>query len=180
MSDSSKESLENAINDANSNDKIILNQVALSGVLSKLEWKSGICQVFERQIDCALKSMNEKHSFTKSFDCTFESRSQEVLRLLNAFEEAPFTIQRLSELLLNYQCQYKSTHKLCNAMEKLLSVTTGCIKSGKDKSLDSSSTLSTPTFESTMSNLKRTSEEAISTDEFAGTSISILDAANNI
>ena len=40
-----------------------------------------------------------------------------------SFENAPFTIQRLVELILHAKSQYKQTHKLMNGLEKLLSVT---------------------------------------------------------
>ena len=45
--------------------------------------------------------------------------------LLQKFEDdAPFTVQRLAEVLSNpSQYQYQSTHKLMNCLEKLLSVT---------------------------------------------------------
>ena len=54
---------------------------------------------------------------------SFEIRSEELLGLLDKFEQdAPFTVQRLAEVLMN-PSQYQSTHKLMNCLEKLLSVT---------------------------------------------------------
>jgi hypothetical protein len=54
---------------------------------------------------------------------TFELRCEELLNLLQMFEnDAPFTVQRLAEVLTN-PSQYQSTHKLMNCLEKLLSVT---------------------------------------------------------
>ncbi len=43
--------------------------------------------------------------------------------MLNEFEQAPFTLQRLCEVLSNFQANYKSTHKLVNAITTLLAVT---------------------------------------------------------
>ena len=43
--------------------------------------------------------------------------------MLSSFEQAPFTLQRLCEILINFQAHYKSTHKLVHAITKLLAVT---------------------------------------------------------
>jgi len=178
------------VNNINEEDKVILKQIASSGALVELSWKNGIQRVFERQIELAMKCIYKKVSFITTCNYTFESRSQEVLKLLNGCEEAPFTIQRLSELLLNYDI-YKSSHKLCNAIEKLLSVTSSCViinkvnkqsintdtSSGSDhiqntesiQNMDSqvsvSASISISISTSPGLTMKRTHKEAISTDE---------------
>lgn len=53
---------------------------------------------------------------------TFDNRRAMVIELLNNFESPPFTIQRLIEVLNNNFTQYNSTHKVINAIEKLLQV----------------------------------------------------------
>jgi hypothetical protein len=54
---------------------------------------------------------------------SFCDRENELLSMLYCYSYPPFTIQRLVEILLNPKGQYKNTHKLINAIEKLLSVT---------------------------------------------------------
>ncbi|GLE06811.1 hypothetical protein PINS_up016421 [Pythium insidiosum] len=52
-----------------------------------------------------------------------EERRNNLADQLNAFEGPPFTLQRLTEVIMEPQKTYKNLHKLCNAIEKLLSVT---------------------------------------------------------
>jgi hypothetical protein len=42
---------------------------------------------------------------------------------LQTFDDAPFTVQRLVELIYEPDVSYKSTHKFMNGVLKLLSVT---------------------------------------------------------
>ncbi|CAM9609885.1 unnamed protein product, partial [Phaeothamnion confervicola] len=53
---------------------------------------------------------------------TFEQRRDEALQALRLFSAAPFTLQRLAELLLAPRRQYSATHKLLNGIDKLLAV----------------------------------------------------------
>ena len=53
----------------------------------------------------------------------FDKTRDETLKMLSNFEQAPFTLQRLCEILSNFQAHYKSTHKLVHAINKLLAVT---------------------------------------------------------
>ncbi len=53
----------------------------------------------------------------------FDKTRDETLKMLSDFEQAPFTLQRLCEILSNFQAHYKSTHKLVHAINKLLAVT---------------------------------------------------------
>ncbi|KAJ1641131.1 PPP4R2-domain-containing protein [Pavlovales sp. CCMP2436] len=69
--------------------------------------------------------------YERSKDCDNPTRQTEfgewrdrILELLGSFQRAPFTLQRLCELLLNPQQVYRSTRKLMSAVEKLLMVTT--------------------------------------------------------
>ncbi len=55
---------------------------------------------------------------------TYEERRDEALAALNGFNRPPFTIQRITEVIMEPRAQYSSTHKLLNGLEKLLSVTT--------------------------------------------------------
>ncbi|CAM9650539.1 unnamed protein product, partial [Heterosigma akashiwo] len=48
----------------------------------------------------------------------FEKRKTLMVYALRSFNEAPFTIQRLAEILLEPNRQYRATHKLMNGIEK--------------------------------------------------------------
>jgi PPP4R2 len=70
-----------------------------------------------------LQTYFSERGFLGLVEHSFEIRCQELLTMLEKFEEdAPFTVQRLAEVLTN-PSQYQSTHKLMNCLEKLLSVT---------------------------------------------------------
>ena len=64
------------------------------------------------------------YGFTGPLTESFDTRKNEILHLIHAFErEAPFTIQRISEVLTSHKSQYRSTYALMNALVRLLSVT---------------------------------------------------------
>ena len=59
-------------------------------------------------------------------EAIFQERRQRLVSLCNGKEHregAPFTLQRMAEVLLSPARYYKKTHKLCNCLEKLLMVT---------------------------------------------------------
>ncbi|KAE9028145.1 hypothetical protein PR003_g10959 [Phytophthora rubi] len=55
-------------------------------------------------------------------DAASKSRRASVTQLLQTFESPPFTLQRLTEIILEPQRSYRSLPKLLNALEKLLAV----------------------------------------------------------
>ena len=59
-------------------------------------------------------------------EAIFQERRQRLITLCHGNghrEGAPFTLQRMAEVLLSPARYYKQTHKLCNCLEKLLMVT---------------------------------------------------------
>lgn len=70
-----------------------------------------------------LNSYFHKHGFLGPIVQTFEQRKAQILRLFSNRRHYPFTIQRLLEVLLDPDRYYQSTHKLMNAIEKLLLIT---------------------------------------------------------
>eukprot|EP00752_Nemacystus_decipiens_P002590 g2423.t1 len=54
----------------------------------------------------------------------YEQRRDELVGSLRRFDAAPFTLQRLAEVLQDPRRQYSTTHKLINGLERLLSVST--------------------------------------------------------
>ncbi|KAF4319556.1 hypothetical protein BBO99_00004640 [Phytophthora kernoviae] len=55
-------------------------------------------------------------------DAGSKSRRASVTQLLQTFEGPPFTLQRLTEIILEPHRSYRSLPKLLNALEKLLAV----------------------------------------------------------
>eukprot|EP00735_Rhodelphis_limneticus_P004864 TRINITY_DN16517_c0_g1::TRINITY_DN16517_c0_g1_i1::g.1871::m.1871 TRINITY_DN16517_c0_g1::TRINITY_DN16517_c0_g1_i1::g.1871 ORF type:complete len:154 (-),score=24.09,sp/Q6DCQ0/P4R2B_XENLA/31.88/1e-15,PPP4R2/PF09184.6/1.9e-26 TRINITY_DN16517_c0_g1_i1:710-1171(-) len=55
---------------------------------------------------------------------TLQEHIEQLIELLDDFSGAPFTIQRLCELLLNPGRHYRTSQKLLTAFDKLLTVTT--------------------------------------------------------
>mmetsp|Transcript_12365 Transcript_12365/g.14193 ORF Transcript_12365/g.14193 Transcript_12365/m.14193 type:complete len:194 (+) Transcript_12365:260-841(+) len=55
---------------------------------------------------------------------SFDDQKARLVSSLNAFDGAPFTLQRLCELILSPADHYNSTKKLLFGLEKLLSVST--------------------------------------------------------
>ena len=70
-----------------------------------------------------LNSYFQKRGFLGPIIQTFEQRKAQILRLLSNRRHFPFTIQRFLEVLLDPDRYYQSTHKLMNAIEKLLLIT---------------------------------------------------------
>ncbi|EGZ30143.1 hypothetical protein PHYSODRAFT_553281 [Phytophthora sojae] len=67
------------------------------------------------KLQLALDEMDAK-------DAASKSRRASVTQLLQTFESPPFTLQRLTEIILEPHKSYRSLPKLLNALEKLLAV----------------------------------------------------------
>ena len=100
----------------------VLKVIALNGVLP-YAWTAiriGLCL---KLVEVCLESYGQRGWSPK--EGTFAESSRHLLQLLNKFSnDAPFTIQRLTEVLLDGMSQYTVTHKLLKALEKQLSVET--------------------------------------------------------
>ncbi|KAG6967800.1 hypothetical protein JG688_00006130 [Phytophthora aleatoria] len=59
---------------------------------------------------------------TMDGDAASKGRRASVTQLLQTFESPPFTLQRLTEIILEPHRSYRSLPKLLNALEKLLAV----------------------------------------------------------
>lgn len=99
-----------------------LKIIAVKGILP-YPWhliRTGICL---KIVSVCLQSLVERGWEPKQENNnTFGDRVDHILTLLANFSDAPFTVQRLAEVLLDGSNQYKVTHKLLNAIEKQLSV----------------------------------------------------------
>mmetsp|Transcript_10545 Transcript_10545/g.17320 ORF Transcript_10545/g.17320 Transcript_10545/m.17320 type:complete len:157 (+) Transcript_10545:158-628(+) len=100
----------------------ILQDIANTGALN-WDWKRYVMPFVAYKINQQLIRYNLVHGFSGPSYETFESKKTEIFDLLRSFDEAPFTIQRLVELVCNPDVSYSSTHKFMNGVLKLLSVT---------------------------------------------------------
>eukprot|EP00298_Acanthocystis_sp_HF-20_P010630 c18957_g1_i3.p1 GENE.c18957_g1_i3~~c18957_g1_i3.p1 ORF type:complete len:133 (+),score=47.48 c18957_g1_i3:47-445(+) len=62
-------------------------------------------------------------SGTNTKNQTFEQLKLRLLSQFDAFQEAPFTLQRLCEIILGLSAPYSNPHKTLYALEKSLTVT---------------------------------------------------------
>ena len=101
----------------------VLQEIAASGE-SKYEW-AALKPLLASKVEQACREYYETSQDideSKNGD-TFDAVLKRTLSLLDAFPNAPFTLQRLCELLLDPRKPYRtSTRKLMSAIEKLLSV----------------------------------------------------------
>jgi hypothetical protein len=103
----------------------VLRRIAASGVVPKNEWRIKVKGIFRARMTECMDESNGRMGFTgRAPQQQYVKRREEVCALLDNYEhDAPFTVQRLAEVLLApREKQYCATHKLCNAVEKLLSV----------------------------------------------------------
>ena len=101
----------------------VLQEIAASGE-SKYEW-AALKPLLASKVEQACREYYETSQDideSKNGD-TFDAVLKRTLSLLDAFPNAPFTLQRLCELLLDPRKPYRtSTRKPMSAIEKLLSV----------------------------------------------------------
>jgi len=102
----------------------ILEQIALSGELPwQMQWKQ-IGFLVRRKILYCINEMNTAKKFTGSAE-EYTDTMDLILSRVELFEDAPFTIQRLCELLLEPAKHYTSTDKYMRALLKNLLVVSG-------------------------------------------------------
>lgn len=99
----------------------LLQEMATTGQ-SSIDWDH-LKEIIAAQI---LAVCTEYYEVTKDLESTgetYDSVLKRIFTLLKDFPNAPFTTQRLCELLLDpHRIYYTSTRKLMHAVEKLLTV----------------------------------------------------------
>merc|ERR1719282_969838 len=101
--------------------ELVIQQVALTGI-SCYEWpivRPIVVYQTEQMINHFIPRVEEKLDVE-----VVKSRINSYTTVLNAFEHAPFTLQRLCEILKSGGSNFCSVTKLLNALEKLTRVTT--------------------------------------------------------
>ena len=85
----------------------------------RFPWPS-IKPLLRKKIEIVLDEFNEKSpvSATTCPNFNFEEMKQEIMKTLDAFYGAPFTIQRICELLTVPNKHYKRTDKFMRGLEK--------------------------------------------------------------
>ncbi len=112
-----------AIPSISQSEENLLRYVVKSGSIQH-PWAE-VKEILSTRLLHVLNRFESAYGFEVSTDKkTYEERRDEVLAALNGFNRPPFTIQRITEVIMEPQAQYSSTHKLLNGLEKLLSVTT--------------------------------------------------------
>mmetsp|Transcript_57098 Transcript_57098/g.113420 ORF Transcript_57098/g.113420 Transcript_57098/m.113420 type:complete len:162 (-) Transcript_57098:249-734(-) len=96
----------------------VLGELGASGQ-SRFEW-SALKPVIAAKIE---RVCSEYYTTTKDLNEPYEELLKRLLSLLQEFPNAPFTVQRLCELLLDpHRIYATSTRKMSSALEKLLTV----------------------------------------------------------
>eukprot|EP00939_MAST-03C_sp_MAST-3C-sp1_P002258 g2258.t1 len=83
---------------------------------------SNLKQILKKKLVEVVNTCGKRYLDLKGKE-TVEGHVDFLTKNLSNFSEAPFTLQRLCEILVNAEAHYKSTHKLVYALTKLLSVT---------------------------------------------------------
>ncbi|CAF0719290.1 unnamed protein product [Adineta steineri] len=106
----------------------ILIQIAKTGY-SSYPWEK-IKPLFLQKLTIVLDEFNTESSMDKldvhpNVDrSTFEELKSDIIERINSFENAPFTIQRLCELILSPRAHYRRTDKFVRGLTKCVSVVT--------------------------------------------------------
>jgi len=96
----------------------LLKEISLTGV-SCYDW-SALKEVLSVKLAQVLDNYNSKNPISD-----FSIQKSRLIEELQEFEEAPFTLQRFCELLVEPGCSvYKTTKSFIFAVEKLVTVTT--------------------------------------------------------
>jgi len=100
----------------------VIENIAFTGQVT-YPWKLLVCYI-SFKIQTILDEFTTKNGFTPyNEDDSFDARKKNVFDQLDDFPEAPFTIQRLCEVLIK-PTHYTQTNNLLFGLEKLLCVST--------------------------------------------------------
>eukprot|EP01039_Chlorochromonas_danica_P005267 gene5267-5801_t len=101
----------------------VIADIARTGRIS-YEWKI-LRPLFKKKIVMVVESFFAKKGFVGPLYESYDSRLDNILTLLDRYDkEPPFTVQRLAELLIHADEEYRTTHALMYGLSKILSVHT--------------------------------------------------------
>ncbi|CAN0144532.1 unnamed protein product, partial [Discosporangium mesarthrocarpum] len=99
----------------------VLEEMAKTGV-PYYSW-AGLKELLSAKLAEVVGALEKETGFQAGGDGKqFKQRREELESSLRRFDAAPFTLQRLAEILREPRRQYACTHKLMNGLERLLSV----------------------------------------------------------
>jgi len=120
---STEENIETKFENIPSTLETVLVKIASNGEMPfDFEWKQ-ISQLVKRKILFCIDSMNTKAQYQPAEEYT--DSCDLLLQRMEMFTEAPFTIQRICELILEPEKYYKNTNKYIHALLKCLLVVSG-------------------------------------------------------
>ncbi|KAG5187744.1 protein phosphatase 4 core regulatory subunit R2, partial [Tribonema minus] len=99
----------------------VLEEMAKEGV-PYYTW-AGLRELLEAKLVAVIDGFNASFGYEEDKGGRpFTQRKTDLVEALRSFDGAPFTLQRLAEVLLEPERQYQATHKLLNSLDKVLSV----------------------------------------------------------
>ncbi|CAM9764742.1 unnamed protein product, partial [Ectocarpus sp. 13 AM-2016] len=99
----------------------VLREIAAVGV-PYYGW-GGLKELLAARMSEAVGALRKDSGFLRAAGGKdYQQRRDELVASLRRFDAAPFTLQRLAEVLQDPRRQYSTTHKLINGLERLLSV----------------------------------------------------------
>jgi len=120
---STEENTQNKFENIPTTLETVLIKIASNGEMPfDFEWKQ-ISQLVKRKILYCIDSMNTKAQYQPAEEYT--DSCDLLLQRMEMFTEAPFTIQRICELILEPEKYYKNTNKYIHALLKCLLVVSG-------------------------------------------------------
>lgn len=120
---STEENTQNKFENIPTTLETVLTKIASNGEMPfDFEWKQ-ISQLVKRKILYCINSMNTKAQYQPAEEYT--DSCDLLLQRMEMFTEAPFTIQRICELILEPGKYYKNTNKYIHALLKCLLVVSG-------------------------------------------------------
>merc|ERR1712141_144814 len=121
---STEETVENKYQNIPDSLQEILKSIAQNGQLPfELEWKQ-VSHVVRRRLLYCIDQMNTQSNYTGSSE-EYDSSCDLLLERIRLFHEAPFTLQRICELVIEPSKYYKNTNKYIHALLRCLLVVSG-------------------------------------------------------
>ena len=103
----------------------VIKQLALGNSNLLIPWKPELQDIIIQKVNTILHELNQKYPYIEEYpDDTFQRSTERLFNAIRSFDNPPFTIQRLCEILLEPNtCQVKNTNVYMRRLVKMVSVT---------------------------------------------------------
>ena len=103
----------------------VIKQLALGNSSLLIPWKPEVQDIIIEKVNAILQDSNKKYPYVKEYSQdTFQRSTERLFDAIRSFDNPPFTIQRLCEILLEPNiCQIKNTNVYMRRLVKMVSVT---------------------------------------------------------